>query len=107
MASSVSPSTSKHLNFFLISPDNKVVFCTGGNGTICSAQVRAMVHLGANACIVGRNVDKTESMAKSLMTAREGSKVLGIGSVDVRSPESLNQAVESCVKELGGIDFCM
>src|SRR3954470_13005603 len=31
--------------------DNKVVFCTGGAGTICSAQVRAMVHLGANACI--------------------------------------------------------
>lgn len=66
-----------------------------------------MVHLGANACIVGRNVEKTESMAKSLMTAREGSKVLGIGSIDVRSPESLNKAVESCVKELGGIDFCM
>ncbi|ERF75996.1 hypothetical protein EPUS_08250 [Endocarpon pusillum Z07020] len=87
--------------------NNKVVFCTGGNGTICSAQVRAMVHLGANACIVGRNVEKTESMARSLMTAREGSKVLGIGSVDVRNPESLNQAVESCVKELGGIDFCI
>jgi 2,4-dienoyl-CoA reductase [(3E)-enoyl-CoA-producing], peroxisomal len=66
-----------------------------------------MVHLGANACIVGRNVDKTENMAKSLMTAREGSKVLGIGSVDVRNPESLIKAVESCVKELGGIDFCM
>ncbi len=46
-------------------------------------------------------------MAKSLVTAREGSKVLGIGSVDVRDPESLNKAVESCVKELGGIDFCM
>jgi 2,4-dienoyl-CoA reductase [(3E)-enoyl-CoA-producing], peroxisomal len=66
-----------------------------------------MVHLGANACIVGRNVEKTESVAKSLMTAREGSKVLGIGSVDVRSPESLNKAVEACVRELGGIDFCM
>jgi 2,4-dienoyl-CoA reductase [(3E)-enoyl-CoA-producing], peroxisomal len=91
----------------LRSTENKVVFCTGGNGTICSAQVRAMVHLGANACIVGRNVEKTESMAKSLMTAREGSKVLGIGSVDVRSPESLTKAVDACVKELGGIDFCM
>jgi peroxisomal 2,4-dienoyl-CoA reductase len=29
--------------------ENKVVFCTGGAGTICSAQVRAMVHLGADA----------------------------------------------------------
>jgi 2,4-dienoyl-CoA reductase [(3E)-enoyl-CoA-producing], peroxisomal len=66
-----------------------------------------MVHLGANACIVGRNVEKTESMAKSLMTAREGSKVLGIGSIDVRNPDSLTKAVETCVKELGGIDYCM
>ena len=88
-------------------PENKVVFCTGGNGSICSAQVRAMVHLGANACIVGRNVDKTESMAKSLMTARPGSRVLGIGSVDVRNPESLNKAVDTCVRELGSLDFCM
>ena len=87
--------------------DNKVVFCTGGNGTICSAQVRAMVHLGANACIVGRNVEKTESMAKDIMTARAGSKVLGIGAVDVRSPEKLQQAVDTCVKELGAIDFLM
>ncbi len=66
-----------------------------------------MVHLGANACIVGRNVEKTESMAQSLMTARQGSKVLGIGAIDVRNPENLNQAVDTCVRELGGIDFCM
>lgn len=86
---------------------DKVVFCTGGNGSICSAQVRALVHLGANACIVGRNVEKTEGMAKDIATAREGSKVLGLGAVDVRSMESLEKAVETCVKELGRIDFCM
>ncbi|KAA8576752.1 hypothetical protein EYC84_006816 [Monilinia fructicola] len=85
--------------------DNKVVFCTGGAGTICSAQVRAMVHLGANACIIGRNPSKTESMAKSISTARSGSKVIGIGGVDVRNIQSLESAVERCVEELGGIDF--
>jgi peroxisomal 2,4-dienoyl-CoA reductase len=85
--------------------DNKVVFCTGGAGTICSAQVRAMVHLGANACILGRNVEKTESMAKDIETARLGSKVLGLGGVDVRKPEALVEAAERCVKELGSIDF--
>lgn len=90
-----------------MSPDNKVVFCTGGNGSICSAQVRALVHLGANACIVGRNVEKTETMAKDLMTARKGSKVIGIGATDVRSPESLQKAVDTCVKELGALDFLM
>ena len=87
--------------------DNKVVFCTGGAGSICSAQVRALVHLGANACIIGRNVSKTENMAKDIATARPGSKVLGLGAVDVRKPEALVAAAERCVKELGSIDFVM
>ncbi|RFU25652.1 hypothetical protein B7463_g10678, partial [Scytalidium lignicola] len=85
--------------------DHKVVFCTGGGGSICSAQVRAMVHLGANACILGRNAEKTERMAKSIATARKGARVIGIGAVDVRKIESVEKAVEQCVKELGGIDF--
>ncbi|PGG98721.1 peroxisomal 2,4-dienoyl-CoA reductase [Blastomyces parvus] len=85
--------------------DNKVVFCTGGAGSICSAQVRAMVHLGANAFILGRNVEKTEGMAKDIATARPGAKVIGQGGVDVRSFDSLKSAAERCVKELGAIDF--
>lgn len=83
------------------------MFCTGGAGTICSAQVRALVHLGANACIVGRNVEKTEKMAKSIATVRKGAKVLGIGAIDVRKIESLESAVERTVKELGAIDYVM
>jgi 2,4-dienoyl-CoA reductase [(3E)-enoyl-CoA-producing], peroxisomal len=86
---------------------NKVVFCTGGAGSICSAQVRAMVHLGANACIIGRNVEKTESTAKDMETCRPGARVIGIGAVDVRNPQSLEEAADRCVKELGGIDFVM
>jgi peroxisomal 2,4-dienoyl-CoA reductase len=86
---------------------NKVVFCTGGAGTICSAQVRALVHLGANACIIGRNVEKTERVAQDIATARQGAKVIGIGAVDVRKFESLKAAVDRCVKEFGGIDFVM
>ncbi len=85
----------------------KVVFCTGGAGTICSAQVRALVHLGANAAIIGRNVEKTEKMAKDIETARPGSKVIACGGVDVRSIESLTAAAEKTVKELGAIDFVM
>lgn len=86
---------------------DKVVFCTGGNGTICSAQVRALVHLGANACIVGRNEKKTEEVAKDIAAQRPGAKVIGIGGIDVRSIESLQSAVDRCVSELGGIDFMM
>lgn len=85
----------------------KVVYCTGGNGSICSAQVRALVHLGADACIVGRNVEKTERVAKDIATARPGSRVLGIGGIDVRDVEALRKSVDRTVKELGGIDFLM
>lgn len=58
---------------------------TGGAGTICSAQTRALVHLGANACIIGRNQEKTEAAAKDIATARKGAKVIGIGGCDVRN----------------------
>lgn len=84
-----------------------VVFCTGGAGTICSAQVRALVHLGANACIIGRNIEKTEAAAKDIASARHGAQVLGIGGVDVRKYSDLEAAVDRCVKELGSLDFCM
>lgn len=46
-------------------------------------------------------------MAKSIATARKGAKVIGIGSVDVRKVESLESAVDRCVKELGAIDYVM
>lgn len=85
--------------------EDKVLFCTGGAGSICSAQTRALVHLGANACIIGRNVEKTESMAADIATARPGARVLGLGGVDVRDPKSLQAAADKCAQELGGIDF--
>ncbi len=97
----------RHQRLNRISTDDTVVFCTGGAGTICSAQVRALVHLGANACIVGRNVEKTERMAADIAQARPGAKVLGFGNVDVRSLASLQEAVDRCVKDLGGVDFLM
>jgi len=43
-----------------------------------------MVYLGANACIIGRSMEKTESVAADIATARKGAKVLGIGGCDVR-----------------------
>ncbi len=66
-----------------------------------------MVFLGADACIIGRNVEKTEVMAKSLAACRPGSRVVGYGGVDVRDYDSLQGAVDRCVAALGGIDFVM
>lgn len=65
------------------------------------------MHLGANACIVGRNVEKTETAAKEIATVRSGAKVIGVGAVDVRKYDDVLGAVERCAKELGGIDFVM
>ena len=47
-------------------------------------QTRALVRLGANACILGRSVEKTEAIAKDIETVRPGAKVIGIGACDVR-----------------------
>lgn len=85
--------------------DGKVVFVTGGAGTICRVQTEALVLLGANAVILGRNPAKTEKAAKEIATLRPGAKVLGIGNCDVRNIENLTAAVDRTVKELGRIDF--
>lgn len=85
--------------------DNRVVFVTGGAGSICKVQTKALVYLGANACILGRNVEKTEAGAREIAAVRKGAKVIGIGGVDVRNFDSLKAAADRCVKELGAIDF--
>ncbi|KAL7763938.1 hypothetical protein ACKLNR_005083 [Fusarium oxysporum f. sp. zingiberi] len=44
-------------------------------------------------------------MALAIAEVRAGSKVIGIGNIDVRKLEALEGAVDQCVRELGGIDF--
>ncbi len=83
----------------------KVVFVTGGAGTICRVQTEALVLLGADAAIIGRNPEKTESAAKEIGQLRSGAKVIGIGGTDVRNVKSLKEAVDRTVQELGKIDF--
>lgn len=83
----------------------KVVFVTGGAGTICKVQTEALVLLGANAAIIGRNEKKTLEAAQEMSQLRDGAKVIGIGNVDVRDVNSLVKAVDETVKKLGKIDF--
>lgn len=86
--------------------DNKVLFCPGGSGDICSAQVKSLVYLGANACIVGRNQEKAERVAQEIAAIRPGSKVLAY-KADVRDLKALKGAAAHCSNELGSIDFVM
>ncbi|EDK43457.1 peroxisomal 2 4-dienoyl-CoA reductase sps19 [Lodderomyces elongisporus] len=83
----------------------KVVFVTGGAGSICRVQTEAMVLLGANAAIVGRNQQKTDDAAKDIESLRSGSKVVSLPNVDVRDVKQLAAAVAKTVKELGRIDY--
>ncbi|KAK5118407.1 hypothetical protein LTR62_002921 [Meristemomyces frigidus] len=85
---------------------DKVLFCTGGAGTICSMQVRAFVALGGNACITGRNKEKTEAGAADIATVRPGAKVVGVVA-DVRDIKAMDAAVKRCVDELGSLDFAI
>ncbi|OAQ91011.1 sporulation protein SPS19 [Purpureocillium lilacinum] len=82
---------------------DRVVFVTGGAGTICSMQTRALVRLGANACIIGRSEGKTEEAAKEIAKVRPGAKVIGIGGCDVRKVcmESLQAAADRCARDAG------
>jgi len=83
----------------------KVAFVTGGAGTICRVQTEALVLLGADAVILGRNAQKTEDAAKEIAQLRPGAKVLGLGNIDVRKIDTLKEAVDKTVKELGRIDY--
>lgn len=83
----------------------KVVYVTGGSGTICKAQTKALVALGANAAIIGRNDSKAQAAAKEIAEVREGSKVIAFGNVDVRDVHQLIETVKSTVEQLGRIDF--
>lgn len=83
----------------------KVVFVTGGAGTICRVQTEAMILLGANAAIVGRNPEKTRQAAREMDQLRPDCKVIACPNIDVRDVNSVANAVADTVEQLGRIDF--
>lgn len=83
----------------------KVVFVTGGAGTICRGQAEAMIMLGANVAIVGRDPYTTNHAATEMARLRPDVKVIACGDTDVRDVGSVWLAVNRTVAELGKIDF--
>lgn len=83
----------------------KVVFVTGGSGTICRVQAEALVLLGAHAAIVGREEAKTVSAAREISQLSRTGSVLPIAKIDVRKFDQLQKAVEKTVGEFGRIDY--
>lgn len=100
--------TAEYLNDSVWKKDlfkGKVVFTTGGAGSICRVQTEALILLGANAAIVGRNKEKTDKAAEEMAKLRPGAKVISCANVDVRDVHSIAKAVEKTVAAVGRIDF--
>ncbi|GEQ71146.1 hypothetical protein JCM33374_g4827 [Metschnikowia sp. JCM 33374] len=83
----------------------KVVFATGGAGTICRVQTEAIVLLGADVVIIGINFANTEQVVSEIQKLRTGAKVFVIGGIGVPEVQALARVVHTTVTELGRIDF--
>ncbi|KIJ25821.1 hypothetical protein M422DRAFT_189142 [Sphaerobolus stellatus SS14] len=81
----------------------KVLFCTGGGSGICREMTEAILRHGANATIVGRNVERLTNAAKGLSEAT-GQTVI-YAQADVREPKLLQDAVAKTIEKFGRIDF--
>lgn len=86
----------------------KVCFITGGAGTICSDIAIGLLQLGCSVSIIGRTSNNVNEVVEKLKpNAKFGSRAFGVGECDVRSIDSLNDAVSKTIAELGQIDFCI
>ncbi|EGG12662.1 uncharacterized protein MELLADRAFT_41456 [Melampsora larici-populina 98AG31] len=81
----------------------KVLFCTGGGTGICKKMVEAVMRHGASAFIFGRREEVLSKTCEELINSTQ--QKCSFSSGDVRKIESLQSAVESCIKEFGRIDF--
>ncbi|KAF8587472.1 2,4-dienoyl-CoA reductase [Ramaria rubella] len=83
--------------------NDKVLFCTGGGSGICKEMTEAVLRHGANATIVGRNIQRVTQAAKELSEAT-GRTVLAC-QADVRETKQLQDAVAKTIEKFGRIDF--
>ncbi|KIJ33031.1 hypothetical protein M422DRAFT_76509 [Sphaerobolus stellatus SS14] len=83
--------------------DGKVLFCTGGGSGICKEMTAAVLTHGANAAIVGRNVERNIKSAEEL-SKRTGRTVIAL-QADVREPKQVQEAVRKTIEKFGRIDF--
>ncbi|KDQ51362.1 hypothetical protein JAAARDRAFT_140313 [Jaapia argillacea MUCL 33604] len=83
--------------------NGKVLFCTGGGSGICKGMTEAVMRHGANAVIVGRNLERLTRSAEEL--SKLTGNVCMPAQADVRHPNQLKDAVAKAVEKFGRIDF--
>ncbi|PPQ74233.1 hypothetical protein CVT24_001104 [Panaeolus cyanescens] len=81
----------------------KVLFCTGGGSGICRGMTEAMMRHGANATIVGRNLERLTQTSKEL--SQSTGQICIPAQADVRKPETLKEAVAKTIEKFGRIDY--
>lgn len=86
----------------LLSLQGKTVFITGGAGHLGSAMCEALAEQGANVVIGSRDIEKGNSLAKTL---REEFGVQASGvQLDITNPDSVEKALSSIEEEYGAIN---
>ncbi|BFZ02814.1 hypothetical protein BsWGS_05853 [Bradybaena similaris] len=81
----------------------KVAFITGGGSGICFTIAEIFMRHGCDTAISGRKLDRLKLSSKTLSEAT-GRRCLPI-QMDVRKPQEVLDAVDSCLKEFGRIDI--
>ncbi|KIM56574.1 hypothetical protein SCLCIDRAFT_1220258 [Scleroderma citrinum Foug A] len=81
----------------------KVLFCTGGGSGIGKAMAEAVMRHGANATIVGRQLERLTEAARELSKATGQTCIPA--QADVRQPQQLKDAVTKTIEHFGRIDF--
>lgn len=83
--------------------DSKVAFITGGASGIGKSIAECYASVGAKIAIVDLNLDHAKAVADEI-AKRFGVKTLSL-KVDVSDEAEVNQAVDQCAADLGGIDI--
>ncbi len=82
--------------------DHRVVLC-GANGTLGRAIARKLADEGAHLALLGRNIDSLRNVVEGLPTSASGRHHL-VAHCDLGQQESIDRAIETAEKDLGGID---
>jgi len=81
----------------------KVLFCTGGGSGIGRVVTEAVMRHGANAVIVGRNLERLTKTSAELSEATGQTCIAA--QADVRQPKLIREAVNKTIERFGKIDF--
>jgi len=81
----------------------KVAFVTGGGSGICEGITRAFLQHGADAAIVGRNLDRLSETARRL--SGETGRTCLATQADVRQPDQVAKALDETLERFGRLDI--